>query len=326
MSKREGTKIDVESLFRSKIESMLITASWFEEIRHILGLEAVSQVWSERPSWYFWVSGSAGVYHLDLQRAEKETVDGTAVYSAGFSIKCYPFVHADAFGCFSFEERCYIRSGFFDHTNTPSFEDQGQIPENLFAIAALQYRCDENDTFSLFTFESLDTMRLSYRGEMLRSYPSLKKTRRFDRGVVDRRVPGTQIGYPFFDRLICLHTFHSKKTPIRVLISRSQGFEHVVDESGDVICADAPDTTLSTVNILYGSGNGCTDMALARSLLEASVADQRETVLDRSFDADLHRCSDADALPSTPLNCRWWSLAGAEYSCEIASSCGCMET
>ena len=81
--------IDLELFFRTKVENMLVTASWVEAVRQTLGLTAVSQVWSERPSWYFWISGAAGVYHLQMEGASGE---GDLVIGS-FSVKCYPFPH-----------------------------------------------------------------------------------------------------------------------------------------------------------------------------------------------------------------------------------------
>ena len=46
---------------------MLVTTSWVDDVKTVTGLEAVSQVWGEKPAWYFWISGTPGVYALQLE-------------------------------------------------------------------------------------------------------------------------------------------------------------------------------------------------------------------------------------------------------------------
>ena len=68
--------MDFDSFFRNKVESMLITASWVGQVQKMLGLAGVNQVWGDRPEWYIWIDGAAGVYALVFE--EGETIEAWA--------------------------------------------------------------------------------------------------------------------------------------------------------------------------------------------------------------------------------------------------------
>ena len=288
---------------------MLIAASWIETLREILGIEAVSQVWGNRPAWYFWVSDAAGVYHLTVESTRTENVRAASVHSAVLSLRYYPFDRQEMFALFSFEEQCYIRSGFFDGTNTPFHEHRDKIPKHLFHVAALEFTVDEDDTFALFTFESLDLLRLTYRQAADRSYPALKQRKRFEKGSVDRRIPGVAVAYPFFDLLLCLHAHASKRKPSRVTITREPGFETVNDPSGNPTCVDTPDIPLSTVNVLFTDRAIPPGQDLPAALMDPHRQKNASVILDRSFVCGHLHDGDLASPPSTPLNRRWWTLA-----------------
>ena len=59
--------MDLEVFFRSRIEGVLIQASWSEEVRRLLAIAGASQVWEERPAWHFCLEGTPGAYHLRLE-------------------------------------------------------------------------------------------------------------------------------------------------------------------------------------------------------------------------------------------------------------------
>ena len=42
----------LESVFRAKIENLLLHASWTDELREVIGLKGASQIWSGNPAWY----------------------------------------------------------------------------------------------------------------------------------------------------------------------------------------------------------------------------------------------------------------------------------
>ena len=302
---------------------MLITASWVDEIHSGLGIKGVSQVWDEKPAWYFWIADTPGVYHLELVNAGAREQGNLKLLCATFSLKCYPFTHSRIFQSFSFEERCLIRSQYFDHTNTPHFEHRGEIPKNLFNIAKIECAFDVDETLAAFTFESLDTWRTSFKKNAFFEYPLLGKRKNFDAGEVDRQVPGTETGYLFFDRLLSLFSYHSKKPPARVLAFRSGGFELVYDQTDTFSCIDSERVKIVTTSVLYDLSGEDPVFNRVAYLGNQFKKENEDIIFDRTFSCGHLHIKDDQIPHMISLNNKWWSLAGAEFNSKLASTCGC---
>lgn len=87
-------------------------------------------------------------------------------------------------------------------------------------------------------------MRIFYNQETLQSYPAINKEKQFKAGEKDRDVPGFELGYLLFDRLLSLYSFYSKTKPARVFLTRSPGFEYVYDETHTFQCVDTDELSI----------------------------------------------------------------------------------
>jgi len=324
LKRREATINDTESFFRNKIENPLITASWVERVKHAIGLEAVSPVWGEQPAWYFWIESLAGGFSLQLEHASTEKAGNEEWGNGIFSIKHYPHPRQKVFKDFSFQEQCFIRSEYFDRTQTPRFEYKEKMPTTLFNVATMQYLAGPDDGPALFSLESLDVMRVSCKQKSVQKYAMFGKNRVFKRGETDRNVPGWELGFTLFDRLLSLYSFYSKNKPLRVLITRSPGFEYVFDGSPSMQCVDASDLSIYSLDVLFASQNQEIADPEIEDLMDRRISgEDREVVYDRSFlCGHFHNETNPFPLP-IPLNEQWWSLAESDYKSELASTCGC---
>lgn len=312
--------IDFEDFFRNKVENMLVTASWVEAVKEILGLKAVSQVWGEKPGWYFWISQAPGAYHLQMEGAspKKDFVTGI------FSVKCYPYPHHEmVFQSFSAEEQDLILSDFFDNTNTPRLEHLDVIPETLYNVGIMEHTVDSDDSVALFTFEALDAMRIRYEQETVQEYPLIKRKKRFRRGEIGREVPAWHIGYLFFDRMLSLYANYSKRKPGRVVMTRSPGFEYVHNQTNGFKCLDSKEIWVNALTVLFSSDKETVEPRSERLIGEHIAGAGQEVVYDRTFRCG-HLHPDHDQIPLIPtLNEQWWNLADANYKSELGSACGC---
>jgi len=323
------TAIECESFFQDKINSMLVTTSWVDDLKDLLGMEAVSQIWGEVPAWYMWFSDAQGAYRLELEDAMNEEKN-PANKQGFFSIKCYPFHNSTVFDTFSYEEQVLCRSRFFDDTHTPRFEEMERIPDSLFNVAAMEYRVNQDDTMACFTLESLDTLRCVYPKETTQHFDRIGKSRCYRKGEIGRSVPGWQLGYPVFDRLLCMYAFYSKAKPIRVRITRSPGFHYVHTGKHTFECLDSPDTQRWTASVFFAAPNR-PEMGIQLNetdiLAPEEEPDRMEILLDRAFPCGhLHhveKMASLQAAKDTPVNPLWWSLAETAYTSTLASTCGC---
>jgi hypothetical protein len=315
---------DPESFFRNKIESSLITASWVERLKHAIGLEAVSPVWGDQPAWYFWIEDVPGAFSLHLEHASTENRGNQEWGNGIFSIKHYPHPRQEVFKAFSFQEQCFVRSEYFDRTHTPCFEYKDKIPATLFNVATMQYRAGPDDGPALFSLESLDVMRVSCQQQSVQKYAMLGKNRAFKRGETDRTVPGWELGFTLFDRLLSLYSFYSKIKPLRVLITRSPGFEYTFDGSQKMQCVDAADLSIYSLDVLFASKKQeAADPAIKDLMNRCISCEDRQIVYDRSFLCGRYSNETNPFFLPISLNEQWWSLAESEYKSELASTCGC---
>ena len=198
--------IDFDSFFRNKVESMLITASCVEHVRHMLDLEGVSQVWGDKPEWYLWLGHAPGVYALILEDAESMVAENTTWLIGHFAVKCYPYVDSQIFSTFSSKERKALTSDLFDQTHTPRLEVRERIPENFYTVGSVSMMMDAAETSALFTVTSLDTIKVRDENASTGRLPFPAST---DSRFIVRNVPGWQTSYPLFnDHLFYLVTYH----------------------------------------------------------------------------------------------------------------------
>jgi len=222
------------------------------------------------------------------------------------------------------------RSELFDETHTPRFEEKEKIPDTLFNVAAMDYRVNQNDTMACFTLESLDSMRCVYPEETVLNFNLLRKIRRYRKGEIGRSVPGWQIGYPVFDRLLCMYAFYSKYKPVRVRITRSTGFEFIHTGNHTFECLKASDVHRLAVSVFFVSPSHHDrggDIDRPDVLEPDEEPGQVEVLLDQEFPwGHLHpseRIASLQKVADTPLNPLWWSLAETKYNSNLTSTCGC---
>ncbi len=320
---------ECESFFENKVNSMLLTTSWIDELKDLLGMEAASQIWGEVPAWYMWLSDAHGVYRLQLEAAMNEEKN-PAEKRGYFSIKCYPYDNTTVFDAFSYEEQVLRRSRLFDDTHTPRFEAMQRIPDSLFNVAALEYRVNQDDTMACFTLESLDTLRCVYPEETVQHFDLIGKCRCYRKGEIGRAVPGWHLGYPLFDRLLGMYAHNSKAKPVRVRITRSPGFEYVNTGAHTFACQNSPDIHRLTASVFFVSptradAGGCQNES--DEMKPDEEPGQVEILLDRAFPCGHHhhmaKVAPLQTIDDAPVNPLWWSLAETAFASNLASTCGC---
>ncbi|MEW6139018.1 MAG: hypothetical protein AB1733_12355 [Thermodesulfobacteriota bacterium] len=301
---------------------MLIGASWSDELKELLGLSQVRQVWKYAPTWYFRIAEVPGVYRLQLEDTSlPEDSPGHGVRGM-FSLSFYPSWGDGLASRFSFEERALIKSRFFDPDGTPTFERMDEIPPGLFVVGALDWKMDPDDRWALFTLESLSSMRVRYEAERLEESSLLTESRLYREGEIAREVPGWDLSRHLFDRLISLWAYHCRTKPQHVAFTGSQGFEHVyLGPSQGPECMPADDIYLYSLHVAFAH-EGCegdTDRALSEELSRSN----QQILFSRSFDCGCPHHFSGETPPQVRLNPLWWTLSDRHFSSNLASTCGC---
>jgi hypothetical protein len=313
-SKREDMIIDREHYFRTLINNMMVRASWAETVKSLSGITGVSQVWDRQPEWYIWISGKPGPYALTLEHTTGWSTGTQDVHRGQFAVKCFPHPEHAVSKCYSEAEQQLLKSDRFDQTRTPVFEKRAQIPPSFFTIAGLTVTSCPDSGISVFTFDSMDSIRLVNTGT---TGVAASTARRCDENLLLRSIPGWKIGYPLFDSLISLYAFSSRLAPQWFRLSRSPGFEHVLSADETIIDRPSSQCRVFSVSLLFVE-NAMIDAHQWLPEIEAG-----EEVLSESRHDSC--AADSKDIPNPPMNPLWQHLAQADIVSELSSLCGCCD-
>jgi hypothetical protein len=317
--------VDLESFFRSEIENMLITASWVEEVKRLLQITGISQVWRDGPpAWYFWIDSAPGVHELRLEDTFTRDSKGRELSTGLFAVKFYPFPDNEIFNRFSFEEQTFVQSPFFDKSNTPTFENYTEIPDVLFKVAILELTVDTQNNQTLFKLESLDRIRTRFKKETVLECKPFNKRRRFHKGGTDRDVPGWDLGYSLYDRILGLYANYSKTRPYRIVMTRETGFEFIYDGNNSLQSYTTGDTELNALAVVFTGGAKRDQMQSDELIPEETKDVNKKVIFDRCFQCGHPHELNSQSLSNLPLlNDQWWKIAEADYKSKLTSLCGC---
>lgn len=302
---------------------MLVTTSWVDKVKELIGLQAVSPVWSDKPAWYFWMPQTDGAYSLELNETIDDLWESKHLAGGLFSVKYYPFTNGRFFNHFSFEEQAFVKSNLFDDTHTPRLEQRDRIPASLFNVAAIEMIMDTTDNLALFSLEALDSMQVFYSQAFHQTYPELNKSKYFNLGEKARDVPGYDLGYPLFSCLLSLYSFYSKIKPVRVLLTCSPGFKYIYDSTEGYQCVDTDDVQIYSLNVMFSDSTN-KNLATGKKLIEKRLNDpDNKIIFDQEYTTGKLLSNHISPFVDAPLDEKWWSLTEADYKSHMASTCGC---
>lgn len=286
---------------RNLVDGLWLSATWVERLRSELGLAGLHQVWSERPAWYVWLAGEAGAFGLELLQAEQDR----GLARGLFMVKYYPSPAGGLWESFSLEERD-LAGVSFDQSGTPAFEAREHIPPHLFQVGALEIITNLDREWCGFSLCALSQCR--WVGP--------------DGGLA-RNVPGWRLSHTLLTKMLGLHAYTSKHTPVLAGFSQEPGLEVRLDEAGrdeSVLC---PQTKAYQLSLIFGSEPGRPPLS-QEAWQEISPPTTRQgQSWEQGFSCRHYHPWEASAEGLPVLSPLWWSLAEVGYTSELASSCGC---
>lgn len=284
------------------VDALWLSATWVERLRRELGLAGMHQVWGDRPAWYVWTGDAPGAYGLELLHAEGE--GGLARGLLG--IKYYPSPGDGLAGAFSAEERQTAAGVRFDKSGTPAFEARDRIPAHLFQVGALEIVGDLERAWCGFGLAALSACR--------RVGP--------DGGLL-RRPPGWRLSHALFAKLLGLHAYASKHTPVLAAFSQEPGLELAPAPGGGEKARPCALNQAYGLGVLFGPDPGRPPLSREawRELLPA--VSERGHRWEKAFACRHYHPWEAAVDGRPVLNPQWWRLAQVGYTSALASACGC---
>jgi hypothetical protein len=126
------------------------------------------------------------------------------------------------------------------------------------------------------------------------------------------------LGRSFFNWLLAVYAFESRTVPTRIRLSRSPGFETVQAKNKSIEYRDSLDIHCYTASVNFGKSS-CSPN------IEKNFPEHGDVLLDHNFinhEKPHHSLTD-QASDLFPIEDLWWSLAKANYSSHLGSTCGC---
>jgi hypothetical protein len=137
---------DFTGLHQQCIDNALTYLLWHEDIRQKVGLEGISQLWTEPPSWYLWPRTHDVTFYLRLMEVEGWNDMGLGSYL----VHAFPAQrNRKSIPALSQEEEQLLSAEFFDiDTATPHFEKIAYF-DQAFIVGELSLILDEHGTIHL---------------------------------------------------------------------------------------------------------------------------------------------------------------------------------
>jgi hypothetical protein len=215
------------------------------------------------------------------------------------------------FGSYSEAERHCLKSTRFDQTNTPVYEARPDIPPSFFNIASLMITSYPQNGTTVFTVESLDTIR------MVNTCDTGGSPATDIDSCLLRSVPGWEMGYPLFDSLISLYAFSIRMAPRWFRLSRLPGFEHVLMSDETITMRPCSKSRVFSASLVF------TEDPTVEPNQCLPVLDEGEGIL---FESRLDHCTrHSGDIPNPLINPLWWHLAEADIGSEMSTICGCRD-
>jgi hypothetical protein len=279
------------------MDGMLLTAYWSEELKKRLRINGMSQVWNDRPTWYFWLNQGDGPLSLQLERTDILSADHVDIKRGLFSLRLFPDPRQeDAFLRFSPEERVEMQGDHFDHTGTPGFDAISLIPDNLFHIGVMEWRLDQKQETSFFVFESLTALRIRQQGEA--------------DGSTLRDVPGWDMGFPLFDAILSLYANYRKQSPVRIVLAASPGFESIRENDGSLKDRETGDIQELAALVCFAPGGSTSGDDRHVNQQVEEFLHGTEPLADMAYPVGYDAEVSSKASSYLRVNEMWWSLAG----------------
>lgn len=144
--------IDYVGLHQNLINNSLQYATWHNEICKLAKLGGISQVWSDSPAWYFWITETKGAYLFRM--IDEEAYENFSVGT--FLLHYFPESESDLNFLSNLERSLLQNKKKFDQkTNTPDYDHLEEFYDH-FILSELKIMLTDNGELQLLTYSSLD--------------------------------------------------------------------------------------------------------------------------------------------------------------------------
>lgn len=169
------------------------------------------------PGWHLWFADRAGAYQMSLIRADcgvSGNQDSSEWITGRWRVRYYPAMDEAVLARFSAIENLARLGPLFDATGTPTPAGQEQLYRDLFVVGSVDVRIPLDRGFIEIAGISQDRWREIRPEGLYLDNEDETNMEVVAPGDLDRNVPGWEMTFFFYDRLLCglCHAYGSSPT------------------------------------------------------------------------------------------------------------------
>jgi hypothetical protein len=316
------SRINERGLIRRVMEDVFILLSLDEEACSKIGFTKISPAMGETPAWYLWTKDRKGAYSLQLSgiepadaksnRRRSSRTQRVVWVTSDFILRYYPSPEEPIFEEYAFVERQVRTSPCFDHTGAPLSDKQDSIHRALFVIGTLHLAFDRELNFARLGISSQDRWTEILKGGTVVKTDYTRTIEVLPEGSVIRNVPGWELSWCLFDKLLLSFCYVHKSCPIALRLSKSPGVAyHINTDGGAIEVQDATlhEWTLGTGVLLQSGQNLSTSKTPLKKIFLASLQYSPE---EEEFLVDYIENAPESERPW--IDPAWWSAFSWSFS------------
>ena len=304
------------------LDDTFILLSLNEQACDRIGFTKISAVIGKTPAWYLWTKDRKGAYYLQLASTEPAEAKSEGIRSSrnkrvvwvasDFILRYYPSPEEPIFEEYAFVEKQVRTSPCFDRTGAPFFDQQSSFHKALFVIGTLHLAFDREFNFARLGVSSQDRWTEILKGGAVVKTDYRRTIEVLPEGSVIRNVPGWELSWFLFDKLLLSFCYVHKCCPIALRLSKSPGVVYHIDtEGGAIEVQDATihEWTLGTGVLLQSGQKLSTSSTPLRKIFLASLQYSPE---DDEFLVDYIENAPESERPW--IDPAWWSASSWSFS------------
>lgn len=285
------------------------------------------------PGWNLWFLENTRVYQLALVQAREISDDVDPAHKASFhkpaiegrfAVRYFPGADDPELDNYSCAEALLRFGPLFDHTGTPNLTGQDSMDDNYFVVGYLDFRTDTERNF--LEIECIAPNRwkdVRVDGLYLKTLENMEY-KAVEPGGIDRNLPGWDLAFFLFDKLISGCCYAYKTTPFAVIFAEKKWTRFDIDKDNCCIKKMDPDIDLFQLIIgleINACRNGtcrngtCCQNSMTRDAYIEAVSDRlsaKELLVSGV-------CKGPENIVKTKMNPEWWSVKEKIFSRDAES-------
>lgn len=275
------------------------------------------------PGWNLWFRENTRAYQLALvqareipgtERSNQTDAPGAPTVEGRFVIRYFPGEDDPALDRFSCVEALLRMGPVFDHTGTPSLTGQERMDDSCFVVGYIDFRAGTGRDFVELECIAPNRWKDVRVDGLYVTTPENGEIEAVAPGGIDRDVPGWDLAFYVFDKLVAGYCYAFKTAPLAAVSAQKAWTRFDIDRDNSCVKTMDPDVTLYHLVTGFeidpcGHEAGCPGTVDRIAYIQA--------VTDRLSDEGFllsEVCGQPEKTPGPVIPPEWWTAGQLRFS------------